>query len=597
MANFGNAPHDIDDIQDLWYALAEAGLLSGTLQDDVIADDAFKTRGYGLQPDGDLVGDMATGEVFTETNQLAGNETYTSDWYDTDGFQSIEVYLSSDQTSLVEGVELQFTDDVQATSPDVKSRTRYTYDQTAVDRGFKYLKSETNLDGFRLVYNNNGTPTSDLMIVATLKSATSLSGADYVGRNVLGNSEVRVGTDQNGTGIKIGDPSSLFGDIVTVDRRTVIDISSTFGTSILRDEISSTGSAAVTGDPDSTTGEIVVSTGTTANSSINIRTAEYGRYVPGYSAQQGIGIRVPTLPTEGEARWGYFDDNNGFYWGYDGDQEELFIARRKDGSDVERVYESNFNRNSIEGVLDREWDVSQGDIFQIDFSWYGYGVILFTVVSQTKDDLSTIEPRQDSVVVHALTVQNETSTADPNEPISVEVENGDAGEDIELRIGGRQFSVFGEQGSERRVTAETRTGVAIADGAWTHMMSWTRNDPTNDANSKLNIGGFDFSSDQTMRVALVVNADVSGTTYNNPSLTPTEETLLGVSTAGTFNGIGNGTKVWEGHIDVGGTGNAQSSIDANVDVRFGQNTVLSMLAWGVGGTGNATTTMRMAEDW
>ena len=597
MANFGGAPNDVDNVQDLWYALSEAGLLSGTLEDDNVLDDAFKTRGYGLQPDGDLVGDMATGEVFTETGQLAGAETFTSDWYDTDGFQSIEIYLSSDQTSLVEGVEIQFTDDVQATTPDVKSRNRYTYDQSAVDRGFKYIKSETNLDGFRLVYENNGTPTSSFMAIATLKSALSLSGADYVRRNVLGNNEVRIGTDSNGAGIKIGDPSSLFGDVVTVDRNGVIDLSSTFGTSVIRDEVSSTGSGSLTDDPDPATGEIVLSTGTTANSSINIRSAEYGRYVPGYSAQQGVGIRVPTLPTEGEARWGYFDENNGFYWGYDGDQGELFIARRKDGTDVERVYESDFNRNSIEDVLDRDWDVSQGDIFQIDFSWYGYGVILFTIVSQTKDDLSTVEPRQDSVVVHALTVQNETSTADPNEPISVEVENGDAGEDIEVRLGGRQFSVFGSQGSERRITAETRTGATVASGAWTHMMSWTRNDPANDANSKLNINGFDFSSDQTMRVALVVNADVSGTTYINPSLTPTEETLLGVSTAGTFNGIGNGAKVWEGHINVGGTGNAQSSLDADVDVRFGQNTVLSMLAWGVGGTGSATTTMRMKEDW
>jgi len=72
---------------------------------------------------------------------------------------------------------------------------------------------------------------------------------------------------------------------------------------------------------------------------------------------------------------------------------------------------------------------------------------------------------------------------------------------------------------------------------------------------------------------------VSGTTYNNPSLTPSDETLLGVSLAGTFNGIGNGTKVWEGSVRVGTGGPTQlSDLSPEVDVRFGQNGVLSLIA-------------------
>jgi hypothetical protein len=36
----------------------------------------LKNRGYGLQPDGDLVGDMATGEVFNTTVDLAQDEEF-----------------------------------------------------------------------------------------------------------------------------------------------------------------------------------------------------------------------------------------------------------------------------------------------------------------------------------------------------------------------------------------------------------------------------------------------------------------------------------------------------------------------------------------
>jgi len=81
-------------------------------------------------------------------------------------------------------------------------------------------------------------------------------------------------------------------------------------------------------------------------------------------------------------------------------------------------------------------------------------------------------------------------------------------------------------------------------------------------------------------------------------LTPEEETLLGVSLDGTFNGIGDGTKVWEGSVRVGTGGPTQlSDLSPEVDVRFGQNGVLSLIAQCDGGTGNSDYTMRMEEDW
>ena len=158
--------------------------------------------------------------------------------------------------------------------------------------------------------------------------------------------------------------------------------------------------------------------------------------------------------------------------------------------------------------------------------------------------------------------------------------------------------MFGQQSTERRITAETDLGETVTNGVWTHLMSWTRDEPLVDANSKLNINSMDFSIDQTSRIALVYNADVTGTTYTTPSLTPEAETLLGVSTAGTFNGIGDGTKVWEGTIRVADGGPTQlTALSPEVDVRFGQNGVLSLIAQADGADGTATYTMRMEEDW
>ena len=65
----------------------------------------------------------------------------------------------------------------------------------------------------------------------------------------------------------------------------------------------------------------------------------------------------------------------------------------------------------------------------------------------------------------------------------------------------------------------------------------------------------------------------------------------------TFIGIGDGTKVWEGSVLVGDQGNSLSDLSPAVDVRFGQNGVLSLIAQTVGADGLATYTMRMSEDW
>ena len=272
-------------------------------------------KSLGEQPDGDWVANRATGELFSETVDIGSNETYTSDWFDTDGWASLEVYVASDAVSQGDGVKFEYTMDVQAETPSVDGNAIREYGTENAERGFAFLKAEANLDGFRFVFENNGTAVTDVDIIATAKTQLSLDGAEYVDQNTLANNYLRVGTDFNAQGLKLGEPSSLFGDLATIERTTVLDISSTFGTSVIRDEITTTGSATVAQDPDTTTGELVLETGTTANSEIELATAEYGRYTPGYSAEAGMGIRIPDPPTEGEARWGYFNGDDGFYFG------------------------------------------------------------------------------------------------------------------------------------------------------------------------------------------------------------------------------------------------------------------------------------------
>jgi len=553
-------------------------------------------QNIGQQPDGDYVGEQATGVADSFQGSLNVGESYESEWFDTDGYGSIQLFIAADVESTPQGLEIEYTDDAQADTPTVQATKSFSYSGEAVERGYEDYNLEVLLDGFRFRYTNNGNQATDISIFATLRSDLALDGADYVGTNTLGDRFVRVGTSSEEDGLKIGQPTSLFSDLSTITRQTVLDLTSSFGTSTLRDEINTTGSASVSEDP-AANGEIELSTGTTPDSFIELRTAEYGRYTPGFSAQAGVGIRLPTLFTEGEARWGYFDAGNGFYFGYDGDQQELFVARRAGGTETERVYRSNFNGFDFESIYDKPFDPTEGYIYQIDFSWYGYGIINFQVVAQTTDTISGRTPRQETINLHSISVNNDTSTTDPNEPIEVEIENGANGDDNLIRVGGRQFSVFGQPPSDERITAETNENTTVGADDWDHIMSWRRANGTEDRNSRIFFNNLDIGIDQTSRLALVVNADVTDTTYQTPRLTDADETLLEVSTAGTYNGIGNGTKAWEGSVQVGGTGNAQASISPEVNLSVGQVNVVSLIGYGVGGSGTGISTMRFEEDW
>ena len=94
--------------------------------------------------------------------------------------------------------------------------------------------------------------------------------------------------------------ASQLGEDLVAQRTPVIELNSSYGTSILRDVKHEIGSGTITNG----TGTIDLQTGATANSRATLDSAETGRYVPGFSAQIGMGILVPTPPTGNQvARW------------------------------------------------------------------------------------------------------------------------------------------------------------------------------------------------------------------------------------------------------------------------------------------------------
>ena len=127
----------------------------------------------GKQPDGDYVNTPADGEATSTSTILGINESYTSSWVDTDGWNSIQIFISSDVVSVANGIQIQFTDNVQATTPNVRGTLVYEFNDVDITTGFKIIKVPPTLDGYRIVYTNGTTAQTSFYLSSTLKVNSS----------------------------------------------------------------------------------------------------------------------------------------------------------------------------------------------------------------------------------------------------------------------------------------------------------------------------------------------------------------------------------------------------------------------------------------
>lgn len=156
----------------------------------------------GQQPDGDYVNARSDGTAFSDLGPLAGGEVFQSDWVDTDGFVSIELFIAANESSANNGIVVQYTDDVQGGAV-VRATDRFTYTQADIDRGYLPINFSTRLDGFRVGYENGSNPTP-FFIQADLRTNSSPLRTDRSGSLIVGafEDEVALGNIpnyQNGT--------------------------------------------------------------------------------------------------------------------------------------------------------------------------------------------------------------------------------------------------------------------------------------------------------------------------------------------------------------------------------------------------------------
>ncbi|MGG1632813.1 hypothetical protein [Rossellomorea sp. NRS-1567] len=387
--------------------------------------------------------------------------------------------------------------------------------------------------------------------------------------------------------------SSQFNELMTAQRTPVLELKSVYGLSTLRDIVETSGAGTVT----NTTVEYQVTVTAGANDTATLDSAERGRYMPGYAGQAGIGIRIPEDAAANQIfRWGLFDDENGAFFAQsltDG----IYLVIRRAGVDT-TIPQLSWNVDTLDGSgpSGHTLDLALGNIYNITFTWYGYGVVEFEVVVQNPVTLA-----QEMITIHRFRPANETSFADPNLPLRAQIVNTGASEARSIFVGGRQYSILGKFDPEFRITSERRSTSVTTAG--TPIISFQRKPifpaGSGRANSvSVTLEGADIITAEDIYFQIVLGGTLDTAFVNFPTATtniPDSETALLVNNTATT--ITGGEVVFQG-VGASAPGVAKDIAKVNLlDFELPDDQTVSLVIGSFGGSVSISAVFRVTEEW
>lgn len=395
--------------------------------------------------------------------------------------------------------------------------------------------------------------------------------------------------------VNVYDPtkkSTPYNEALTVRRKILFELSAAVPTvSILRNEV-------IVDPPESDSnvtrdgGEFKVEA--LPNSTIIFESGERGRYKPGYESQAGIGVRIPNqeLTGDSEIEWGYFQGSDGLGFGLDA--QGFYIFKNKNGSKV-KTRQGDFSVDNLNGKGPSQYnlDLSDGLIFQIDFSWYGYGAVKWSVIIKS-DDPQIGDYEQ---VIHRFAPQGETLIDQPNLHVSCSIKN-DQAEPLEAYVGGRQFSILGDYDPQFRVVGNFRGSRSGIGTTFVPLISFRRkSEMFTQLAQSVKIRSSSIITQGNIIFGYVFNGELTGASFSTPIGCCPDETTLESDTSATA--ITGGIAVGPRSLGVEGQGN-RSTLTRDDDFTFDliDDKIITLVARSV--TGNVTidaATMNMTEDW
>ena len=120
------------------------------------------------QPDGTFRNDPHNGVALNTSASLGIGSVYQSPWTDTDGYNSIELFIKTDEVSSVDGIEIHFTDNLD--TPTEQQSLCFTFTEIDIARGYLEIIIPPKLVGFRVEYTNGGISQGSFLLQVDLKT-------------------------------------------------------------------------------------------------------------------------------------------------------------------------------------------------------------------------------------------------------------------------------------------------------------------------------------------------------------------------------------------------------------------------------------------
>jgi len=216
------------------------------------------------------------------------------------------------------------------------------------------------------------------------------------------------------------------------------------------------------------TDQYEVSTPAQTDGNQSLETSRIGQYRPGSNALAGIYVQKENPPV-GVAEWGYgrdpYDDGAWFRYNSDGSLELVVVENQQEIVIPRNLWSESINERTVQGDQGNDagevWghdsmdgsgdsgvdlDPADGYIYHIEFAWYGAGPVTFGIVGVDDDGYQ---------FYHPILTYEPNGTApfnQPNHPIFARIDNDGTATADNLRVGGRQFSTFGDFESRARET-------------------------------------------------------------------------------------------------------------------------------------------------
>jgi hypothetical protein len=396
-----------------------------------------------------------------------------------------------------------------------------------------------------------------------------------------------------------------FGEVEVAEISSVLAPKPTYEVSIQRDEIVEDGTKV--DDPkDSTrvdtiqTGEYQLTNPANADAETIHQTARRGRYIPGFGARAGIAFRreESDVPEGNQViRWGYYDDQDGFYFGEDTDG--VFVARRKNQTESQKVYQENWNWDVLDGSDAETFraqkpqntsgfnlDLTNGHIFQIDYSWYGYGVIVFKVI--TWDEWNNQVP----TIAHVMKVTGEPSVRDANLPLSYGITNNGTAVEKNAYVTGRSYQILGKYEPDYRSKSVDRIAFSVGT-SWTPTISIRKKDAFQNVN--ISSAQYSFTSTENILFHWRLGTSLTGANFTTPQFIDPNETALEVDNEATD--VTGGERL-SGLNGVGGQGNKSSGTVSDPSLlELPDTQTATLVCRTVSGNADATVTANWVEEW